>query len=574
MAVPAIETPPRRPLRVFAFDPMFGKGKLNVITIDLENEELLPGPAGNRIVVVDYDVERKTYYPPVDLDDPVVLMQSGLAPSEADPRFHQQMVYAVALKVLENFDRALGRRIRFKQGPLRLFPHALRQANAFYDSNLDAVLFGYFAARRDSPGENLPGQTVFTCLSQDIIAHEVTHAVVNRLREYFLEPSNEDVLAFHEGFADIVAIFQHFTFPDVLADAIARTRGELHSPSTLVSLATQFGHATGRDGALRTALDQPDPLRYAKAAEPHERGSILVAAVFEAFFAIYQARIRGLIRIATSGSGVLPVGELHPELVRALAAEASTAAQEVLTMCIRAFEYLPPVDVTFGDYLRALITADYDLAGDSNIDGRRAMIEAFRRRGIYPEGVMSLSEDSLRWPPAPATKGPFPGEAIATGLVTGAKAFRPRGEVEAPPGRSADPSFHELRQWLEANRSALSLARNAKIKLDAFHANYRVKPDGELVIEIVAQCTQKMDTTGDPRFGGLPIRGGTTIVAAADGTVRFAIAKPLSPQRKQRQIEFVERRDLSDPMAAWGSGSRYELRARASLQHLHAGLVG
>src|SRR4051812_32852180 len=122
MAVPAIEPPARRPLRVFAFDPMFGKGNLNVVTIDLENEPLLPGPAGNRVVVVDYDVERKTYYPPVDLDDPVVLMQSGLAPSEADPRFHQQMVYAVTLKVLENFDRALGRRLRFKEGPLRLFP--------------------------------------------------------------------------------------------------------------------------------------------------------------------------------------------------------------------------------------------------------------------------------------------------------------------------------------------------------------------------------------------------------------------------------------------------------------------
>ena len=30
-------------------------------------------------------------------------------------------------------------------------------------------------------------------------------------------------------------------------------------------------------------------------------------------------------------------------------------------MCLRAFEYLPPVDVTFGDYLRALVTADRDL---------------------------------------------------------------------------------------------------------------------------------------------------------------------------------------------------------------------
>ena len=53
------------------------------------------------------------YYPPVDLDDPDVLMQRGLDPSDSDPRFHQQMVYAVVMKVIENFERALGRPFRF-----------------------------------------------------------------------------------------------------------------------------------------------------------------------------------------------------------------------------------------------------------------------------------------------------------------------------------------------------------------------------------------------------------------------------------------------------------------------------
>ena len=41
-----------------------------------------------------------------------------------------------------------------------------------------------------------------------------------------------------------------------------------------------------------------------------------------------------------------------------IAAEAAATAQSTLTMCIRAFDYLPPVDVTFGDFLRALVTAD------------------------------------------------------------------------------------------------------------------------------------------------------------------------------------------------------------------------
>src|SRR5262249_45237540 len=66
------------------------------------------------------------------------------------------------------------------------------------------------------------------------------------------------------------------------------------------------------------------------------------------------------------------------------------------------FEYLPPVDVDFGDFLRALITADYELV-PADPDLRDAMIEAFRNRGIYPDGVNSLAEESVLWPtPAPA----------------------------------------------------------------------------------------------------------------------------------------------------------------------------
>jgi hypothetical protein len=321
-------------------------------------------------------------------------MQGGLEPSEADPRFHQQMVYAVATTVLENFDRALGRRIKFRGGPLRVFPHAFQDANAFFDPRLQALCFGYFQASKENPGANLPGQTVFTCLSHDVIAHEVTHAIVHRLREHFLDATNADVLAFHEGFSDIVAIFQHFTFQDVLRDAIRKTRGNLRSRSELIDLATQFGHATAKQGALRSALEphRPDPTRLERVTEPHERGSILVAAVFDAFFDAYQEGISDLIRIATGGTGVLPEGDIHPDLVDRLAREAARAAQGVLTMCIRAFDYLPPVDVTFGDFLRALVTADTELVSRDRWGQRAAVIDAFRERGIFPQHVTSLAE--------------------------------------------------------------------------------------------------------------------------------------------------------------------------------------
>src|SRR5436190_13349564 len=153
------------------------------------------------------------------------------------------MVYAVARRVLENFDIALGRRFRFRHArTLRIFPHALPMANAFYDPKLTALLFGYFRSSPETLDVGIPGQTVFTCLSHDIVAHEMTHALVDRLRPLFIEPTNIDVPAFHEGFADIVAIFQHFSFPDILRLLIQESHTDLRQSGPLVELARQFGY--------------------------------------------------------------------------------------------------------------------------------------------------------------------------------------------------------------------------------------------------------------------------------------------------------------------------------------------
>ena len=66
-------------------------------------------------------------------------------------------------------------------------------------------------------------------------------------------------------------------------------------------------------------------------------------------------------------------------------------------ICIRALDYCPPNDITFGDYLRALITADLDIAPEDETGYRLALIEAFRARGIFPNRVNTLSIESLRW---------------------------------------------------------------------------------------------------------------------------------------------------------------------------------
>ncbi len=418
--------PPFRKLRGYAFDPSLSL-KIDTVFINdlvykvIWEEDIKAGPVGEYLEVIDFDPTVKKFYEPVNLNDVYILAQDGLEPSESNPQFHQQMVYAVAMTTIKNFESALGRPImwahhrlsskKFKEVlKLRIYPHAFRDANAYYSSQKKALLFGYFNAQPADATVMMPEHQVFTCLSHDIIAHETTHAILDGIYNRYIEDTNLDTLAFHEAFADIVALFQHFTFPDVLKHQVAKTRGDLSSQNLLGQLAQEFGSAIGNYGALRDAigsidpetkkwkLKEPDGNEYLTITEEHDRGSILVAAVFEAFLTIYKTRISDLLRIASNGTGILQEGELHPDLVNRLAGEASKVAGHVLKMCIRALDYCPPLDINFGDYLRAIITADNDLMPDDNRNYRLAFIDSFRRRGIYPNGIKSLSVESLCYP--------------------------------------------------------------------------------------------------------------------------------------------------------------------------------
>ena len=421
-----VPPPVNRRLRIQAFDPSLAMrvdtATFNEISIEIPWEPLEPGPVGEYVEVVDFDPASGVFYHPVELEHPNLIAQDGLAPSESNPQYHQQMVYAVAMTTIHHFQRALGRvalwadrRVRLADGEytrqfvrrLRIYPHALRDRNAYYSPAKKALLFGYFPVTAKDQ-HNTPGTLVFTCLSHDIVAHETTHALLDGVHPRFNEATNVDVHAFHEAFADIVALFQHFSYPAVLESQISRTRGDLDTENLLGQLAQQFGRATGRGAALRDALGsddngwwrprEPDPHALDRTTGAHARGAILVAAVFRAFLLIYRARTADLFRIATAGTGKLPEGEIHPDLTKRLAFEAARCADRVLQMCIRAIDYCPPVDITFGGFLRGIITADLDFAPEEKSSFRLVFIESFREWGIYPRDVSSMGADALAWP--------------------------------------------------------------------------------------------------------------------------------------------------------------------------------
>ena len=71
---------------------------------------------------MDYDPTINQFYKPVNLNGPYELVNNGLEPSENNPQFHQQMVYAVSMVTIKNFEKALGRKLFWatrllKEGP-------------------------------------------------------------------------------------------------------------------------------------------------------------------------------------------------------------------------------------------------------------------------------------------------------------------------------------------------------------------------------------------------------------------------------------------------------------------------
>jgi hypothetical protein len=386
---------PKRRLRVYALDPGLGKKlasmDVNETTLSVPWEEKLqPGPVGEYLEVIDVDPASDRVYEPVDLNNPVLLGQDGWAPSEGNPQFHQQMVYAVAMTTIGHFEKAIGRKAlwaahvaedqKLVEVPqLRIYPHALRTDNAYYSPDKKALLLGYFQSNSGAGDATPAGSMVFTCLSSDIVAHETTHALLDGMHRRFEEASNPDVPAFHEAFADIVALFQHFTIPELVRYEIDRVRGDLKLDGLLAGLASQFGEASGRRGPLRNYVHaDPKILHYPDVAEAHDRGSILVYAVYDAFRMIVDRRTKDLLRLATGGSGLLKPGAIHPDLVQRLTAETCKTAEHVLRMCIRALDYCPTVDITFGDYLRSVITADLDAVKTDYLGYRTAFMGSFR----------------------------------------------------------------------------------------------------------------------------------------------------------------------------------------------------
>ena len=542
-----------RPLNVLTSDPAASRMEGSVALLNVPYESLRPGPEGRLFKVDSSDPQQHASYRQADLDEPAALLRGGFAPSPSEPRFHQQMVYAVCSSVYATFRSALGRHVAWgftrpdDQARLVLKPFAFKGTNAYYDKDNGVLCFGYDVAPSFSCGtRTLPGGYVFTCLSHDVVAHELTHALLDGMRSHFSMPSGPDVAAFHEGFADLVAIFQRLSYRELVTTAIRTSRGELQQAPLLTDLAKQLGHVKGRKSALRSALSQDPPVQYEDSAEPHLLGGVLVCAVFEAYLTIFERKTAPLLRLASNGTGVPPPGELAPDLVDMLAHTASSLASHFLSLIIRAVDYCPPVSIRLGEYLRALITADHDLVPDDPWAYREALIDAFSRRNIYPRHVPTLAEDALLWRPTRRAMAlvteldfahlEFAGDpACAASDKELERQARVLGEYATRPEH-----LHEF--GLVSAITAQALGTRAELpEVQSIRSTRRIGPDGQIVFDLVAEITQELVTRATSDTASYRLIGGSTVIIGPEGEVRYVISKSaLGCDRLQRRRQFMD----------------------------------
>jgi hypothetical protein len=559
-----------RPLRIFTLDPSVSQRTGGVATVEVPYEDLEVGPAGRLFEIDPKGAPGRLKADPLDLDNKDLLLQDGLSPSPATGQFHLQMVYAVCNVTYAAFRRALGRDIAWACGVpvkntanqrLRVRPFAFKEENAYYDRADNGLSFGFFEATKDPAGYTVPKGLVFSSLSHDIIAHETSHALLDGLRSQFYDPIQPDVLGFHEGFADLIAYFLHFTYPDVVEQAIRESAGQMSHATLLTNLAAEFGYAAssrGQDAAMRTAVDvdgiaafdsdafspgHKGPTRYRKNMEAHDLGSVLVSAVFEAYSTIFRRKTERILDIAGVPPSELGKQHLGGALTRALAEQASEIAGQFLNVCIRAIDYCPPVDMELCEYLRALVTADAEVVPNDKWGYREALMRSFRRRRLFPDHVGFMTEEAVMWE-SPEGEISIPGLAFSDlkfngdpALAADAKELRRQADALGAfvSARANAPLFHLVAPGAPLPKG---IQYASPPRVESIRCARRVSPDGRVVFDLFAEVLQ----TGTAQQKGtlFDFTGGCTIVIDPSGQVRYVIHKRLgSVDRQIRQFQAM-----------------------------------
>ncbi len=331
--------------------------------IDLESEFFLDGPVSRQVAVVDFDptdgvlAEAAAFTPPED--DKVFGEYDARGPIE----FQQVSVFGTIHRTIELYQRTdmLGRAIRwaFPGSQILVVPRAGSWANAFYERSSRSLQFFFFEHKN---------KTVHTSLSRDIVAHEVGHAILDGVAPDLYDSVTPQSLALHECIADLTALLMAFNSRTLREAVLEQTGGSIEHPTAFNMIALEFGTAIKNGRPLRDLVNDAsliagDGLDLVDKTSPHQLSQVMSGALYPVMQAIHKK----LMDAGDTPGKALGIGSLR-----------------FGRFVTRALDYLPPGEVSFADYARAIIASDTVSHPDSNVE-RDVLKDELIRRGVVSD---------------------------------------------------------------------------------------------------------------------------------------------------------------------------------------------
>jgi hypothetical protein len=213
---------------------------------------------------------------------------------------------------------------------------------------------------------------VYTCLSHDIVAHELGHAVLDGLKPYYNEVTSAETAGFHEYIGDAIALTAALNHSSIAVEVAGHGDGDLSAATIIQNIAAEFGqglqpeYGSLADAYLRNAANDTTMSDLAGVSEEHDLSCVPTGVYYDLLRRIYEHIMQDKDRDQSK----LRVAALM------------SAATVTRRMMLRALDYCPPVDLQFEDYAEAVVRADAIAYPIDSSGFRKLAIDAFQRREL------------------------------------------------------------------------------------------------------------------------------------------------------------------------------------------------